>query len=245
MGISSAANEAVDPIACPGTARAGSGADSGRAAIRHVRRIDSFFAQLKARGGSRRDRCAGGWSLSVDPAWPPTGYRLRRGDADRRRGLDHGIGVRRGGLGSRPAAFALYPFGHHVQLHARVPGPHRAPQPRLGLPRRRSKQLLRRPNRSGRAGIGAARHHTLLGDPGSGGAAHPETAPPTLNLGSVLKVKVEARGSHFKVWVQNQIVDEWQDDQLKTGAVGFFKERGALGKIGSLAISLPEGGPSR
>jgi hypothetical protein len=65
--------------------------------------------------------------------------------------------------------------------------------------------------------------------------------PEAVRSTSLLKIKLEARGPKFKIWVQNHIVEDWEDAQLKAGAVGFFNERDAAGRIGSLAISFRGG----
>ena len=57
-----------------------------------------------------------------------------------------------------------------------------------------------------------------------------------------LKVKLEARGSRFTVFVQNQVVEDWQDDRLKAGSVGFLNEREERGKVDSIQISFLRGG---
>jgi hypothetical protein len=59
-----------------------------------------------------------------------------------------------------------------------------------------------------------------------------------LSAGETLRIRMVARGTRFTVSVQNQLADEWEDDQLKTGAVGFINERGERGQVGSLQISL-------
>ena len=58
----------------------------------------------------------------------------------------------------------------------------------------------------------------------------------------VLKVRLEARGPRFTVYVQNQVVEDWEDDRLKTGGLGFLTEREESGEIGSIHISFPKVG---
>jgi hypothetical protein len=60
--------------------------------------------------------------------------------------------------------------------------------------------------------------------------------------GQMLKVKLEARGPRFTIWISNRLVEDWEDDQLKSGGLGFLNERGELGQIGSMQISFPKGG---
>jgi len=57
-----------------------------------------------------------------------------------------------------------------------------------------------------------------------------------------LKVRQEARGPKFTIYVQNQIVEDWHDDRLKTGGMGFLNEREERGQVGSIQISFLRGG---
>jgi hypothetical protein len=63
--------------------------------------------------------------------------------------------------------------------------------------------------------------------------------------GATLKVRLDAQGSRFTVYVQNQVVEDWQDDRLKTGAVGFLNEREERGQVRSIQISFSKGGVHR
>lgn len=58
----------------------------------------------------------------------------------------------------------------------------------------------------------------------------------------MLRVRLEARGPRFTVYVQNQVVEDWEDDRLKSGGLGFLTEREESGQIGSIQISFPKGG---
>jgi hypothetical protein len=58
----------------------------------------------------------------------------------------------------------------------------------------------------------------------------------------MLRVRLEARGPRFTVYVQNQLVEDWEDDRLKSGGLGFLTEREESGQIGSIQISFPKGG---
>jgi hypothetical protein len=64
-----------------------------------------------------------------------------------------------------------------------------------------------------------------------------------LNTGAsdMLKVRLEARGPRFTVYVQNQVAEDWEDDRLKSGAVGFLNEREERGQIQSVQIAFPKG----
>jgi hypothetical protein len=59
--------------------------------------------------------------------------------------------------------------------------------------------------------------------------------------GDMLKVRLEARGPRFTVYVQNQVAEDWEDDRLKSGAVGFLNEREERGQIQSVQIAFPKG----
>jgi len=60
--------------------------------------------------------------------------------------------------------------------------------------------------------------------------------------GATLRVRLDARGPRFTVYVQNQAVEDWEDDRLKHGGVGFLNEREELGQVGSIQISFPKVG---
>jgi hypothetical protein len=60
--------------------------------------------------------------------------------------------------------------------------------------------------------------------------------------GAGLKVRLDANGPQFTVYVQDQVVEEWQDDRLRTGGVGFLNEREERARVGSIQISFPKGG---
>jgi hypothetical protein len=58
----------------------------------------------------------------------------------------------------------------------------------------------------------------------------------------MLRVRLEARGPRFTVYVQNQVVEDWEDDRLKSGGLGFLNEREERGQVQSIQISFPKGG---
>jgi hypothetical protein len=58
----------------------------------------------------------------------------------------------------------------------------------------------------------------------------------------LLKVRLEARGPRFTVYVQNQVAEDWEDDRLKSGGLGFLNEREERGQIQSVQIAFPKGG---
>jgi hypothetical protein len=58
----------------------------------------------------------------------------------------------------------------------------------------------------------------------------------------LLKVRLEARGPRFTVYVQNQVAEDWEDDRLKSGGLGFLNEREERGQIQSIQLAFPKGG---
>jgi hypothetical protein len=57
--------------------------------------------------------------------------------------------------------------------------------------------------------------------------------------GAMLPVKLEARGARFTIYLQGHIVEDWEDDRLKAGGVGFLNEREERGQVSSVQISFP------
>ncbi len=64
----------------------------------------------------------------------------------------------------------------------------------------------------------------------------------TTSLETVYNIRVDVRGTSFNTYVQGQHVDTWNDDQFKSGGVGFLNEREERGKIKSASINLLSGG---
>jgi hypothetical protein len=48
--------------------------------------------------------------------------------------------------------------------------------------------------------------------------------PVRVPVGENYKIRFEAAGNRFITWVQDQKVDEWTDDRLKSGGVGLYSE---------------------
>jgi hypothetical protein len=55
--------------------------------------------------------------------------------------------------------------------------------------------------------------------------------PIKTRLDTLYKVRVDVTSSKFTTFVQDQKVDEWQEDQIKTGGVGLYNERGERAQI--------------
>jgi hypothetical protein len=50
--------------------------------------------------------------------------------------------------------------------------------------------------------------------------------PMKVRLDTMYKIRFDALGDHFTTYVQDQKIDDWTDDHIKTGGVGFYRERG-------------------
>ena len=64
----------------------------------------------------------------------------------------------------------------------------------------------------------------------------------SVRLDTQYSIRMDARGSKFTTYVQGQLVDTWNDDQLKVGGVGFLNEREERGRVKSVSVSLLNGG---
>ncbi len=50
--------------------------------------------------------------------------------------------------------------------------------------------------------------------------------PMKVRLDTMYKIRFDALGNHFTTYVQDQKIDDWTDDHIRTGGVGFYRERG-------------------
>jgi len=64
---------------------------------------------------------------------------------------------------------------------------------------------------------------------------------PLLATAGAVKVRLDARRSRFTIYLQNEVVDDWQDDRLMTGGVGFLNESNEQGQVDSVQISILKG----
>lgn len=71
---------------------------------------------------------------------------------------------------------------------------------------------------------------------------HTRITLPVLASVGAFKIRLEARRSRFTIYVQNQVADHWQEDQLTTGGVGFINERDERGRVESVRISVLKDG---
>ncbi len=74
---------------------------------------------------------------------------------------------------------------------------------------------------------------------------HVQVSLPVIYSYGALKVRLDAVGSWFTLYVQNLVVANWQDDRLKTGGVGFLNEREEQARVESVRISFQNTGTSQ
>jgi hypothetical protein len=67
---------------------------------------------------------------------------------------------------------------------------------------------------------------------------HIQIPLPNVSSAGALKVRLDAKRSRFTVYVQNQVVADWEDHRLQKGGVGFLSEREERGQVGSVQISF-------
>jgi hypothetical protein len=71
---------------------------------------------------------------------------------------------------------------------------------------------------------------------------HVQIKLPFVSASGALKVRLDAIGSHLTIYVQDKVVEDWHDDRLKTGGVGFLNEREEQGQVESVEISFQKAG---
>jgi hypothetical protein len=71
---------------------------------------------------------------------------------------------------------------------------------------------------------------------------HIQIRLPFVSASGPLKVRLDAIRSRFTIYVQDKVVEDWQDDRLKTGGVGFLNEREEQGQVESVEISFQKAG---
>jgi hypothetical protein len=55
--------------------------------------------------------------------------------------------------------------------------------------------------------------------------------PTTARLDTLYKVRIDALGDQFTIWVQDRKVDQWKDPRIGKGAVGLYNDSGERGTI--------------
>ena len=67
---------------------------------------------------------------------------------------------------------------------------------------------------------------------------HIQIPLPNVSSAGALKVRLDAKRARFTIYVQNQVVADWEDHRLQKGGVGFLSEREERGQVGSVQISF-------
>ena len=67
---------------------------------------------------------------------------------------------------------------------------------------------------------------------------HIQIPLPTVSSAGALKVRLDAKRARFTIYVQNQVVADWEDHRLQKGGVGFLSEREERAQVGSVQISF-------
>jgi hypothetical protein len=63
--------------------------------------------------------------------------------------------------------------------------------------------------------------------------------PPATGADAIYKVRFQAVGNHFITWVQDQKVEDWTDDRIKSGGVGLYTEDGERATLRSNFTVVP------
>lgn len=72
------------------------------------------------------------------------------------------------------------------------------------------------------SGVESQKHYTLLE-----GSVRPDT---------VFRVRMDSRGSEFTTWINDKLVEVWQDDRLHVGGVGLFTDLGERAQVRKVQI---------
>jgi hypothetical protein len=67
---------------------------------------------------------------------------------------------------------------------------------------------------------------------------HIQIPLPNVSSAGPLKVRLDAKRARFTIYVQNQVVADWEDARLQKGGVGFLSEREERGQVESVQISF-------
>jgi hypothetical protein len=67
---------------------------------------------------------------------------------------------------------------------------------------------------------------------------HIQIPLPNVSSAGPLKVRLDAKRARFTIYVQNQVVADWEDPRLQKGGVGFLSEREERGQVESVKISF-------
>ena len=61
--------------------------------------------------------------------------------------------------------------------------------------------------------------------------------PMKASMTTVFKVRTDVTGKKFTTWVQDQLVDYWNDDRIRNGGAGFYTDKGERAQIHSSQIA--------
>ena len=75
--------------------------------------------------------------------------------------------------------------------------------------------------------------------------AHSRKVIPLKNASSLIKVHMDAVGSGFKLFVEDNLADSWTGTRLETGALGFYGDGDHLPKLLALSFTFVDNGVSR
>jgi chemotaxis protein histidine kinase CheA len=71
-------------------------------------------------------------------------------------------------------------------------------------------------------GVESQKHYTLLEKP--------------VRPGASFSVRMDARGSEFTTWINDQLIEVWQDNKINTGGVGLFNEKDERAQVRKVQI---------
>ena len=67
---------------------------------------------------------------------------------------------------------------------------------------------------------------------------HIQVPLPNVSSAGPLKVRLDAKRARFTIYVQNEVVADWEDARLQKGGVGFLSEREERGQVEAVQISF-------
>jgi hypothetical protein len=63
------------------------------------------------------------------------------------------------------------------------------------------------------------------------------TIPMEVRTDTMYRVRMEVEGNHFSLFVQDRMVDNWDDSRLPAGGVGFFSGKGEAGRLRRVQVT--------
>jgi hypothetical protein len=61
--------------------------------------------------------------------------------------------------------------------------------------------------------------------------------PMPVRVDTVYKIRTEARGDKFGIWVNDQLIQEWTDSRIHVGGVGIFNERNERASVRNIVVT--------